>query len=456
MANRFYFDPQIIDFPLLNKINEIFTASLAAIDPVNLTKNIITIRNNELIISKIKFRLADFEKIHILGIGKASQSMAVGAKMALSESNLSGLVITKNLNKNTSKALLPQIESIVGSHPIPDQKSVQAAQRMIEYSKNIGKNDLVICLISGGGSSLMTYLADGIVLKNIQDLTSKLLNKDANINEINTIRKHLDKMKGGGLLSLLYPAQVISLILSDVIGDDISMIASGPTVADKTTYHDAFEVLEKYDLMCEVDETILSHLRKGEIGQIPETLKDNDPKFRKINNLIIGNNATAIHAAKQYAESIGFNCQTIIEPLVGNSELVAQKLLMLVKENVFQKPEIKKPYCLITGGESTVIIKGNGKGGRNQDVALRCAINISGMDNVCMATLATDGEDGPTDAAGAIVTGKTIKLAKQKGLDPRAYLDDNDSYYFFEKVGGLIKTEPTGTNVNDLNFIFVV
>jgi glycerate 2-kinase len=442
-----------IDFPDLDLMNQIFSAALISVDPMLLTTNSMKIMNDRLFIQRKEYPLSVFNKIYILGIGKASQLMALGAKKVLANWNPSGLVITKNKGEQETIDLLPEVETIKGSHPIPDEKSIIAAENLFEFTKKIEKNDLVICLISGGGSSLITKPVKGIGLNEIQSLTSQLLKCGATIDEINTIRKHVDSMKGGGLLSLLYPAQTITLILSDVIGDDISMIASGPTISDKTTFHDALQILAKYDLKNKKNEKIIFQLERGEIGLESETLKENDPKLDKVQNVIIGNNYTAASAAKKRCEALGFHCQINSEPLIGNTSDVSKKITTMI--NSTQAFKFEKPICFILGGESTVQVTGNGKGGRNQEVALRCALEISGMKKVCIATLATDGEDGPTDAAGAIVTGDTISQAEQIGINPHEYLANNDSYNFFKQVGGLIKTGPTGTNVNDLNFVFI-
>jgi glycerate 2-kinase len=453
MTYKNLIDRRNIDFPDLDLMNQIFSSALDSVDPMLLTTNSMKIIDDRLFINGKEYPLHSFNKIFIIGIGKASQLMALGAKKVLANWNPSGLDITKNQREKETIDLLPEVETIIGSHPIPDEKSIIAAENLIVFTKKIKKNDLVICLISGGGSSLIIKPVKGISLNEIQSLTSQLLKCGATIDEINTIRKHVDSMKGGGLFSLLFPAQTITLILSDVIGDDISMIASGPTVSDKTTFHDAIQILDKYDLMIKENERIINHLIRGERGLELETLKVNDPKLDKVQNLIIGNNYTAASAAKKRCGELGFHCQINSEPLIGDTTNVSKKIISIINNAAGLK--LEKPICFIMGGESTVQVTGNGKGGRNQEVALRCALEISGMKKVCVATLATDGEDGPTDAAGAIVTGDTVSQAEQIGINPCEYLANNDSYTFFKKFGGLIKTGPTGTNVNDLNFVFI-
>lgn len=455
MFQKTIFDLNDIDFIFAKKIRNILLSSLKAVDPIIVMKNALKIKNDTLEIQAKKYCLSSFQKIFLIGLGKASQAMVLGAMRALSKWELSGLTITKHVDLEIKKELLPGIKTIIGSHPIPYGKSLAAAEELVEFTKNVGEKDLVLCLISGGGSALVTKPAKGIELADIQRLTAQLLKCGADINEINTIRKHLDELKGGGLLKYLYPAQVLTIILSDVIGDDLSMIASGPTVADRTTFKDALNIIEKYNLFNFENETIVSHLREGKEGKAEETLKEEDPRSKLVQNVIIGNNHLAAIAAKKMAEAIGFNCMILEESIVGDSIDAGKKIGFLVKDFIQKDIPLIKPMCVILGGESTVKVKGDGKGGRNQEVALSCAIEIDGLENVCIATLATDGEDGPTDAAGAIVTGKTVSFAREKGLDPQRYLDDNDSYHFFNTIGGLIKTGATGTNVNDLNFIFL-
>ena len=439
----------------IEKIKKILNSTLKAIDPENIIKSSIQLQKELLLIKEYSLNLSSFQNIYLIGIGKASQSMATSVMQLLGNLIHSGVVITKTEDKFQTEKLSTKIKTIQSSHPIPDEKSIFAAEEIIRYSKKLTANDLVMCVISGGGSALVTKPVERVSLNAIQNLTSQLLRCGASIGEINTVRKHLDVIKGGGLLSFLYPAQVVSLILSDVMGDDLSMIASGPTVPDPTTYQDAMDILIKYSITKSIDEGILDHLTSGIKGIIPETLKENDPRLTKVKNIIIGNNLTAIVAAKQMAEKIGYHCEIITDPFVGNTYDVGNRIAEMIRAKNRKPNEFNKPLCIICGGESTVDIKGGGLGGRNQEVALYSAVQIDGIENICVATLATDGEDGPTDAAGAIITGKTVKSAETLGMDAIKYLHNNDSYNFFMRVGGLIKTGSTGTNVNDLNFIFI-
>jgi glycerate 2-kinase len=450
-----YFEKKAIGFPFVDGIQSILNASLEAVNPSSIIKNSLQLKEGILKVRKKNYPLSSYERIILIGLGKASQAMVNGAKQILSGSKLTGLVIAKNNDLKIGRLFLPDIKTILGNHPIPGEKSILAAEELINFTKNRTEKDLVLCLISGGGSALVTKPADGILLEDIQKLTTQLLKCGANISEINTIRKHLDELKGGGLARMLSPAHIITLILSDVVGDNLSMIASGPTTVDETTFRDAYNILNKYELLNISNKRIIAHLQAGLEGKKEETLKKNDPIIKKIQTEIIGNNHVAALAAKKKAEEEGFNCRILTDQMVGNTSEVGIELGQIIKDIRNRNAQSNQPICLIAGGESTVKIKGNGLGGRNQEVALFCAIEIDGLENVCVATLATDGEDGPTDAAGAIITGHTISSARLKGLDPNLYLDNNDSYHFFKKNGGMIRTGVTGTNVNDLNFIFM-
>ncbi len=449
-------DEKSIDFKIDSpKINQILQAALNAVDPLLIIQKSVSLVHGKIEVRQKKYLLSKYRKIFVIGIGKASQSMALGIKNILSEYIDSGLVITKQANRKVNNLLLPNIKTIIGDHPIPGKNSLCAADELIRFALKITKDDLVICLISGGGSALVTKPVAGISLKDLQELTVNLLNCGAAIDEINTIRKHLDLLKGGGLAKILFPAQVITLVLSDVIGDSLSMIASGPTTSDTTTFTNALEIIEKFHLKNRVSNKIIDYLHQGMNGIMPETIKAGDPILEEIQHEILGNNHSASLAGKLKADAEGFNSRVITNKLQGNAVEAGRKLGDLIKEVRQSNHKLKKPVCLIAGGETTVFVKGNGLGGRNQEVALACAIEIEGLQNVCMVALATDGEDGPTDAAGAIISGETIQRARMIGLNPEEYLANNDSYHFFEKMDCLIKIGSTETNVNDLNFLFI-
>ncbi|HSM24556.1 MAG TPA: DUF4147 domain-containing protein, partial [Anaerolineaceae bacterium] len=302
---------------------------------------------------------------------------------------------------------------------------------------------LVFCLISGGGSALVTAPYDGISLEDMRELTLQLLACGARIDEINTLRRHLDRIKGGGLAKKASPARLVSLILSDVVNSPLEAIASGATAPDPSTLEDVLRIIEKYDLNAKLPSSIIRHLAKK-----METPKVGDDLFAKVSNILVGNNELAAQAAAQTAEKFGFKIIDLGNAWQGEAREVSQELVSKIMKTNDQ------PVCIIAGGETTVTLKGEGKGGRNLELALAAVPLLAGQENVMLVTLATDGEDGPTDAAGAVVTGESFERAKKLGIESQTYLNNNDSYHFFEKLGDLLKPGPTGTNVNDLTFLF--
>ncbi|MFQ6135044.1 MAG: glycerate kinase, partial [Nitrososphaerales archaeon] len=310
--------------------------------------------------------------------------------------------------------------------------------------------DLVICLISGGGSALIPLPAEGISLEDIQQVTLRLLRSGAPIGELNAVRKHLSEIKGGQLAKKLYPAEVMSLIISDVVGDSLETIASGPTSPDRTTYQDAVKILKKYRLWQISPPQIRRVLSEGAAGGIGETPKPGDPVFQRVRNMTIGGGSIACKAAAESLSRAGLNTLVLITHLEGEARDAGLFLSTVALDVEASNRPVKKPAAIIAGGETTVAVRGNGLGGRNQEVALSFASKIDGLRKVAFASMDTDGLDGNSDAAGAVVDGTTISRAREKGLDAWQFLDRNDSYSFFSKVGGLIFTGATFTNVNDL------
>jgi len=370
-----------------------------------------------------------------LGIGKAAVPMmdALARRIPLS----GGLAVTK-FGAGLSRESFAVIE---GGHPIPDARSLHAGERVLEFVSSLQEDDTLVCLISGGGSALVT--APHVPLEDLQRLTSLLLSSGAPIDEINILRRKLDRSKGGGLARAT-KAKIVSLILSDVIGNPLETIASGPTVPDPTTTKDAIMILKKYDLEKQVSKSILEILLAEDGGRSING---------SVQNIIVGDNKLAAHAALKQAEHEGFDAEIIANRLYGEAREVG---VMLAQRLHMESTKRRRPFCLIAGGETTVSIKGKGKGGRNQELALSAVNKMSGMRDALLVSLATDGDDGPTDAAGAVVTAASAKRAKLLGLDATAYLSRNDAYPFFEALGDLIKTGPTGTNVNDLIFLFAI
>ena len=324
---------------------------------------------------------------------------------------------------------------------------------MLKIAEQAQEDDLVICLISGGGSSLMPLPRGKISITDKKKITNALLKCGATINEINTVRKHISDFKGGWLAKKAYPATILNLILSDVVGDPLDFIASGPTVADSTTFSDAIKVLKKYRLWSKAPASIRKVLSDGEKGLIPETPKADDEAFKKVFNVVVGNNRLASLTAQKYLKSEGLNTLLLTSTLEGEARHVGIMLASIVHEVSVSGNPVPKPAGIIAGGETTVTVTGKGLGGRNQEIALAAAQKLNDMNGVVVASLSTDGVDGPTDAAGAIADGKTLVRAAKMGLTPEEYLAENDSYHFFSKLGDLIFTGPTGTNVNDVSVI---
>ena len=407
------------------RILRIVSAALSAVDPYRAVLN----------------HIPEIEgNAYALAIGKA----AIPMMTALVESiPLSGALA---ISKHASSPDFDLFPLLLGGHPIPDARSVYAGERAIEFVSSLKEEDTLVCLISGGGSALVT--APLIPLEELQALTASLLACGANINEINTIRRHLDRVKGGGLARAT-KARIVSLILSDVIGNPLEAIASGPTARDPTTREDALAILKKYDVEKQVPNSIYNTLLRAPspaLG-ITKVAAGDGGESVKVKNSIIGDNKLAAQAALEQARKEGFSAEILTNEMQGEASQVGKKLSQQLRDDIAKR---SRPFCLIAGGETTVTIHGNGKGGRNQELALSAVDELRGLENVMLISLATDGEDGPTDAAGAVATGESARRAESLGLSAADYLSRNDAYTFFESLGDLIKTGPSGTNVNDL------
>jgi glycerate 2-kinase len=375
-----------------------------------------------------------------LGIGKAAVPMmdALAGRIPLA----GGLAVTK-FASGLSRNLYTVIE---GGHPIPDARSLSAGERVLEFVSTLDEDDILVCLVSGGGSALVT--TPYVPLEDLQSLTSLLLSSGARIDEINILRRQLDRIKGGGLVRAT-KAKIISLILSDVIGNPLEAIASGPTAPDPTTQEDALAILRGYRLDEQVPGSILDILLRTELA----AEAGGGSISGRVENIIIGDNRLAARAALEQAQLEGFHAEILTNELQGEAREVGYELAHYLRVSI---PRNTHPFCLIAGGETTVTIKGDGKGGRNQELALATVDELAGLENIMLISLATDGDDGPTDAAGAVVTGKTAQRAGSFGLRAADYLSRNDAYPFFDELGELLKTGPTGTNVNDLVFLCVL
>ncbi|MEM2526659.1 MAG: glycerate kinase [Candidatus Bathyarchaeia archaeon] len=428
--------------------------AIKAVDPKRLIHSRVTLSNDKLTVNGKSFDLRSFRRIFVVGGGKASGYMAEAIEEILGEKICDGVVVVPHGMAKAIKTRIVRVHE--AGHPIPDQSSVEGAKKIMELAEEADGSDLIICLISGGGSSLMTYPRNGISLEDKRRVTEILLKCGANINEINTVRKHLSKFKGGQLARSAYPATLISLLLSDVVGDHLDVIASGPTAPDSTTFKDAINVLKKYNIWDAVPSSVRDILTSGEKGLVEENPKNGDPYFRKVHNFVIGNNRVACLSATNYLRGRGLNTLLLTSCIEGEARNIGLFLGKIVREIVASGNPIRRPASIIVGGESTVTVVGKGIGGRNQEIALASALSISGLEGVVVASASTDGIDGPTDAAGAIVDGNTIARSKLMGLNAEEYLSNNDSYSFFKKLGDLIYTGPTGTNVNDITVLVIL
>jgi hydroxypyruvate reductase len=438
------------------RVARIMAAALDAVAPAEAVRRHLKREGVRIKIGGQAYNLDTFQRVLMIGFGKASIPMGEAAAEILGAFLQEGVLITKSKLSNGEYANGKRQASIFeGGHPVPNQRSIAGAQKIVDLLTSTTGEDLVIFLISGGGSALLALPAPGIPLGDIQALTELLLACGATINEINCLRKHLSQIKGGQLAQLAAPAQVATLILSDVVGDPLDVIASGPTVPDPTTFADALKILEKFEISDQVPTSIMKHLERGKSGEIPETPKDGNPIFERVQNTIIGNNYQGAKAAIEQAKTEGFNTLLLTTSLQGEASQAGKMIGAIAKQVIATGEPIPRPACIIVGGETTVTIRGEGLGGRNQELSLSAVSELAALPNVMLVTLATDGDDGPTDAAGAVVTGETWKRAQRSRLDPAEHLARNASYEFFDPLDDLLKPGPTHTNVNDLVFLTI-
>lgn len=431
---------------------ESLEAALNAVDPKQMIKSRVVLCGSVLKVGGHSFNLERLKSVYVVGGGKASGSMAEALEIILGSRISDGLVNVPHGTKNKTDKIKLQ----GASHPFPDEAGVDGTRIMLDMVEHADRSDLIICLISGGGSSLMPLPRGPISLTDKKEMTQALLRSGATINEVNTVRKHISNFKGGWLAKKAYPATVLNLILSDVVGDPLDFIASGPTVPDSTTFSDAVEVLKKYDLWSSSPATIRKVLSDGEKGVIPETPKADDEVFKRVYNVVVGNNRSSSLAACGQLRSESLNRLLLTASLEGEARQVGVVLASIAREVSVSGNPVKRPAGIVAGGETTVTVTGKGLGGRNQELALAAAFNLKELDGTVLASLSTDGIDGPTDAAGAIVDGETVMRAVKMGLAPEKFLAENNSYRFFSGLGDLIFTGPTGTNVNDVSVIVVL
>ena len=440
------------------RILPILDAALAAVEPATVVNRAVDWQEDALAVAGKRYALDGFERVVALAFGKAATPMAQAVRDGLGHRLDHGLVITKYGHGPGDPASLAPLAVVEAAHPTPDAQGVAAVRRAVETIVRLGPNDLLITLISGGGSALLTLPASGLTLDDLQRTTDLLLACGAAIHEINAVRKHLSQVKGGQLAHLAHPAALLSLILSDVVGNPLDAIASGPTAPDPTTWADAWTVIQKYSLENVLPAAVRDHLLAGLAGRLPDTPKPGDPIFQRVHNVIVGDNAIAAEAARRAAEAQGFHAAILSTFVQGEAREVAQVLVALGREIVARNRPLSPPACLILGGETTVTLRGAGQGGRNQELALAAGVALARVPEaapIVILSLGTDGTDGPTDAAGGVADAATVARGWALGLDALAHLEHNDSHSYLKAVHDLLITGPTCTNVNDLMIIFV-
>jgi glycerate 2-kinase len=436
---------------LRDHARDIFSAGLKSADPLVAIARHVKLHDNSLEIGGRSYDLDEFRRVLVIGCGKAVARMALALQDLLGARIAGGVVVVKHGHG----LLLEKIKVVEAGHPVPDNAGVEGARQVMEIAAGADAKDLILFVVSGGGSALLPMPAVGLTLEEKQLTTQVLLGSGATIQEINALRKHLSQLKGGRLARLASRATLVALILSDVVGDTLDAIASGPTVADTTTYKDCLEILWRYHLRRKIPPAALRLLERGAQGEIAETPKPSDAIFQKVQNIIVGSNHLALTAAQKRAKDLGYRAMILSSAVEGESRNVAKSHAALVKSIILRDRSMRAPVCLISGGETTVTLRGDGLGGRNQEFALAAALEIAGLDNAVILSAGTDGTDGPTEAAGAIVDGTTVQRGAARGLNAADYLARNDSYSFLQATGDLFITGPTFTNVMDLQLLLV-
>jgi len=437
---------------LRQDLQAIFQAALRAVEPGAAIRRHMRCEDDRLHIADHTYDLRQYDGLYVIGVGKAGAAMARAMEELLGDRLRGGHVIVKYGHGGPVKRVILH----EAGHPIPDEAGVRATHTVIDFVSTRGPRDLVLGLLSGGGSALSPAPIEGITLAEKQEVTRLLLACGATIHEINAVRKHISQIKGGQLARLACPATLIALVLSDVVGDALDVIASGPTVPDTSTFADCQEILRKYRLFDTIPVSIRRHLEAGLSGTVPETPKPGDAVFDRTQTVIIGRNLQALEAAGREATALGYQTLILSSAIEGETREVAKVHAGIAKEVLASEHPIAAPACILSGGETTVTLRGEGKGGRNQEFALALALNIDNMAGIAALSAGTDGTDGPTDAAGAVVDWTTCTRAAQQGLQPRQALEHNDAYPFFSRLGDLLITGPTHTNVMDVRIMLVI
>lgn len=425
--------------------------AISAVQPEAAILSRCSLSGEVLRVDEREFDLSSYRRVIVVGAGKASTSMASALEQLLQHRIAGGSVATKA----GYDCALERIGVVLSSHPVPDEQSAYAAESALNLCHSLDREDLLICVISGGASSLWALPAAGVSLTDKMRVFESLLHCGADIHEMNCVRKHLSKIKGGRLAQAAFPADVLTLVISDVVGNNLSSIGSGPTVPDPTTFADALAVIRKYDLESRLPQSSVRRLYDGERGIVGETPKPTEKTWKNNCVEIVASNQQALQAAQSAGRELGYDVQILTDTLVGEAREVGRALANRAKEERRLVRSLRRPLLLLAGGETTVTIHGNGKGGRNQELVLAAAIEISGERDLVVASVGTDGIDGNTDAAGAMADDKTIVRGEALGMTASAFLERNDSYSYFEKLDGLIRTGPTRTNVMDLQIIAI-
>jgi len=444
-------EPHFLD-TLRSDAAAILAACLEAADPEMAVRRFLEIRGDRLVVDRdVSLDLSNCGRIVVVGAGKASAAMARAVEDLLGD-RISGGVVSVKYDHGVP---LEKIEVVEAGHPLPDESGECAARKIIDLLKPLNEKDLVISCISGGGSALLPAVPEGITLREKQELTQQLLSVGADIHEMNAVRKHLSQTKGGNLMRFAYPAFVVNLMLSDVVGDDPDTIASGPFVPDRSTFGDVSDILRKYSLADRVSERVRRRIDRGAGSGAEETPKQGDPIFERVRNIIVGSNIRSLEAGKEKAAELGYHAVILSSTMEGDTTGAALFHAAVGREIRSTRNPVHPPACVLTGGETTVVMKGRGKGGRNQHFALSLVRKAAEIPDSLFVSAGTDGTDGPTDAAGAQVDTDTLARAEALGLNPDTFLANNDAYHFFEPLGDLIITGPTRTNVMDVRIILV-
>lgn len=447
----------IQNHPQGRKTARILAASLAAVNPRNLIRDCFTRDGTTLHLQHHRVDLAEYQRVFLLGIGKAAREMSLSCADLLGNHLTYGFILTKAGEQPISGPLSHQIKELTGGHPLPSPAGMDSAKTILNALSDLNPDDLVIVLISGGGSALFSLPQPNLTLQDLISTNQVLIGCGADITQINTVRKHLSVVKGGRLAQALFPARMITLILSDVPGNHLESIASGPTLPDPSTYEDALDILEQYNLDKKLPPAVVHYLQNGSRGKHPETPKPGNPTFGDSIHLLIGSNRNALQGGIRQASGEGFHSQLHNQLLKGEARTKGEEMAQLLRGMAQTGIPLERPACLIAGGETTVTLSDTphpGKGGRNLELALSAVKSLAGLENCALITLASDGQDGITDAAGAVVRGNSLSRARQAGLDPDQHLQAHNAYPFFDTLGDLLRTGPTGTNVNDLCFLF--